>query len=73
MTDLNEMWTELERYQPYAERHGFGDAWLRMTTERTEEAACAATYAAARATAWAAARAQQAVDCIRKAIEKEQT
>ena len=36
---MNEMWTALERYQPYAERHGFGAEWRRMTTERTEEAA----------------------------------
>lgn len=36
---MNEMWEALERYQPYAEQHGFGAEWLKMTTERTEEAA----------------------------------
>lgn len=47
MNDLTEMWRELERYQPFAERRGFGEAWLRMTTERTEEAATAAMFASA--------------------------
>ena len=88
MTDLNEMWQELERYQPFAEKHGFGEAWKRMTTERTEDAArvvwdaaySAACYAAARAAAeaaeaaWDAADgAQQAIQHISKAIEQEQT
>lgn len=36
---MTEMWTALELYQPYAEKYGFGDAWRRMTTERTVEAA----------------------------------
>ena len=49
MTDLTEMWRELERYQPYADKRGFGEAWKRMTTERTPGAA-----AAAGETAWAA-------------------
>lgn len=47
MSDLNEMWQELEQYQPYARRHGFGDVWRRMTTERTVDAACFAAYAVA--------------------------
>ena len=50
MTDLNKMWQELEQYQFHAERQGFGDAWLRMTTKRTKEAAQNAAY-------WAATRA----------------
>ena len=33
------MWEALERYQPFADLHGFGDAWLKMTTERTERTA----------------------------------
>lgn len=35
---MNEMWEALERYQPYADKHGFGAEWKRMTTERTKEA-----------------------------------
>ena len=42
MTDLNEMWQELERYQPFADKRGFGEAWKRMCEERTEKAAYAA-------------------------------
>ena len=76
MSDLNEMWIELERYQPFAEKHGFGDKWLRMTTERTKEAANAAMKAeaayAARAAAEAVAWAQHEIDCIRRAIEQEE-
>ena len=57
---MNDMWEALEKYQPYAERHGFGPQWRQMTTERTADAAWAAAVAA-RATdapeaAWAAAR-----------------
>ena len=89
MTDLNEMWQELERYQPFAEKHGFGEAWKRMTTERTEDAAKAAMFAsvawdaaagaageAAACAAYAANAAEwkkYAITYIRKAIEKEQT
>ena len=25
---MNEMWEALERYQPYAEQHGFGAEWV---------------------------------------------
>ena len=46
MTDLTEMWQELARYQPYADKRGFGDAWRRMCEERTRAAAHAATDAA---------------------------
>lgn len=61
VTDLNQMWAELERYQPYADKHGFGEAWLRMTTERTEDAADAAAardveWCLPSAVAWAPAR-----------------
>ena len=55
MTDLNKMWTELERYQPFADKRGFGDAWRRMTAERTEEAAAYAATAAWATAAWATA------------------
>ena len=73
VTDLNQMWAELSRYQPYADKRGFGEAWKRMTTERTKEAAAAAgeTARAAR-DAEAAAWAQLAIENIRKAIEQEQ-
>ena len=58
MSDLTEMWTALERYQPYADKAGHGDSWRQMTTERTEAAADAAWYAAplgvARTAVWAA-------------------
>lgn len=40
--NLEPMWATLEKYQPYAEKRGFGAEWLRMTTERTEKAAVAA-------------------------------
>ena len=54
---LDHMWTvTLPMLQPLADDKGFGDAWRRMTTERTAEAAEAAWEAAARmaASAWAA-------------------
>lgn len=60
---INDMWEELEKYQPYADKHGFGPQWLKMTTERTPDVAWAAAEAAraakvaARARAWVAARA----------------
>ena len=88
MSNLNEMWTALERYQPYAEKLGFGDAWRRMCEERTEKSAYAAAWeawdaaGAAGAAASAAARAaeaaryrwsQYAIENIRKAIKQEQT
>ena len=53
MTDLNEMWAELAKYQPYADKHGFGAEWRRMCEERTESAAWAARAAAR--VAWDAA------------------
>lgn len=46
MVELTEMWAELEKYQPYADRRGFGYEWCRMMTERTTEAALAAYMAA---------------------------
>lgn len=54
MSTLDEMWQELARYQPYTDRHGFGEAWKRMTTERTQDAAFAASAWAAAAEAAAA-------------------
>lgn len=50
MSNLDEMWQELARYQLYADRRKFGLAWHRMTTKRTKEAAQnAADWAATRA------------------------
>ena len=88
MNSLEEMWQELERYQPYADKRGFGAEWKQMTTERTEEAARAATYvawsagyamnaaageAAARAAAADAAWwSQLAIENIRETILQEQ-
>jgi len=60
------MWTVvLTQLQPLADKHGYGDAWLRMTTEKTQEAAIGAkkaayAYAAAAAAAYAAADAAAA-------------
>ena len=46
------MWTVvLTQLQPLADKHGYGDAWLRMTTEKTQEAAIGAKKAAAAAAA----------------------
>lgn len=62
MTDLNSMWAALEKYQPYAKRCGLGKEWLRMTTERTVEAAeCVEVAADTRVPAWAAHAAASAV------------
>lgn len=79
---MNEMWTALEQYQPYAEKHGFGAEWKRMTTERTEEAAYYARMRAseepgqAAQAAWKVAMARDAavtaVKLINKAIEMEE-
>lgn len=55
MTDLTEMWEALAEYQPYADKHGFGEEWRRMTTERTESAAWAARARVAWDAAWDAA------------------
>ena len=53
------MWTVvLTQLQPLADKHGYGDAWLRMTTEKTQEAAIGAKKAAsasASASAYASA------------------
>lgn len=51
MTALDEMWTELARYQPFANLHGFGVEWRTMCAERTEDAALAARWSAYRAAA----------------------
>ena len=80
---MNEMWTTLERYQPYAEKRGFGNTWLKMTTERTVDAAWAAWLAADTADAadiavWAAAAAadaqlaSEAIKHINRAIAWEE-
>ena len=45
MSDLDEMWAALERYQPYADKNGHGESWKRMTTEKTAEAAWGAANA----------------------------
>jgi hypothetical protein len=57
---MNKMWEALEQYQRFAERHEFGAAWKRMTTERTADAASAAAAAASRDASWAAVRAADA-------------
>jgi hypothetical protein len=59
------MWDTLALIQPVADRRGYGDAWRRMTTDRTAEsarAAAAAAAAAADAAAYAAAYAAAAAD-----------
>lgn len=56
---LEWMWaTVLPQIRPIADRHGFGDAWSHMCSERTAHAAKAAAgraWASAWAAAWAAA------------------
>ena len=53
---LDWMWgTVLPTLQPLADKRGFGDAWRRMTTERTAEAEAVAAVAAAWAASWAEA------------------
>ena len=64
------MWDTLALIQPVADRRGYGDAWRRMTTDRTAESArAAAAYAAAAA---AARRAffhdADPVGCLRRLI-----
>jgi hypothetical protein len=64
------MWgTVITSCQPMADRSGFGAAWLRMTTEKTHEAANAATKAAEAAAyaAWAADAADAAADAANAA------
>lgn len=84
---MNDMWEALERYQPYADKHGFGPEWRRMTTERTAKAVDVAADVAAwtaadaaweavkvaRVAADAAARAAWAIQHINKAIALEKT
>lgn len=72
---MNDMWEALEKYQPYADKHGFGDAWLKMTTERTADAAKGAAEAAwatpgAARAAWAARAAAARVAYEATAIER---
>ena len=69
---MTNMWEALERYQPYADRHGFGAEWRRMTTERTPEAAWAAARAAAAAAA-AEWEARAAIQNINEALKLEET
>lgn len=46
--NLEPMWEALAEYQQYAEKHGFGAEWLKMTTERTAKTARGAARAALR-------------------------
>jgi hypothetical protein len=54
---MNEMWSTLAEYQPYADKHGFGPAWAEMCSQRTAAAAKAAFWAAADKAAYIAANA----------------
>lgn len=74
--NLDQMWEELARYQPYAEKRGFGPEWLRMTTDKTSKAALGAELAAsdvetaeelAATAAWWAARAVRSMALNREA------
>jgi hypothetical protein len=67
---MTDMWTALEKYQPFADKHGFGAAWKRMTTERTEGAAWVAAWAA-EAKAWEAAVAAERVAWAAEAEDAE--
>jgi hypothetical protein len=70
---LAEMWAALAEYQPQADRDGHGESWRAMCSERTPgvamDASLAATQDAAKAGAWAAAHAQEAIAAIRRAKE----
>ncbi len=39
MSSRIKMWEALKAFQPYANKHAFGEAWERMTTDRTEKSA----------------------------------
>jgi hypothetical protein len=85
---IEEMWTELQSYQPFADANGHGDTWRTMCEKRTKEAALRAADAARplnrrtrREWPWLAAlAASTAADCdaykaimnIRKAKELQQ-
>jgi hypothetical protein len=43
---IEEMWTELQSYQPFADLEGHGDTWRTMCEKRTKEAAFIAADAA---------------------------
>ena len=43
---IEEMWTELQSYQPFADANGHGDTWRTMCEKRTKEAAFIAADAA---------------------------
>lgn len=85
MANLCEIWKALRQYQPYAEKHGFGAEWKRMTTKRTPEAAYDAWLAAGDAAdnvdamkaaykaMLSAEHSSDAIDCINDAIERENT
>lgn len=71
--NLEPMWEKLAGFQFYAERLGFGEAWKRMTTERTIEAArCAAdpAWLASDAAAWAASDAAEAARAAAEAAAR---
>ncbi len=46
---LAEMWRELSEYQPMADADGYGEAWAKMCSERTQDAAMRASAAACNA------------------------
>jgi len=57
MNTFDEMWKRLKAHQPRADKRGYGKEWKRMCTERTPQAAEAASdaaWAAGDAAAWAA-------------------
>jgi hypothetical protein len=55
MTKIEEMWVELAKWQPEADKLGYGVTWAEMCELKTAEAAMAAMAAAG--VAWAAAHA----------------
>lgn len=44
---INEMWSQLARYQPVADEDGHGESWRRMCVEKTKAAAMCASFDAA--------------------------
>jgi len=65
MTTLDEMWQRLEAHQPYADKYGYGPAWMIMCKTRKPQAAWDAACAAGDAAwaAWDAARAARDAAC----------
>jgi hypothetical protein len=61
MTKIEEMWTALEKYQPYADADGHGESWACMLESRTGGASYRAVVEASVRYSWRAASAANGV------------